>query len=43
MAHNVKQEDIESTVNRNLQIMNQLNEIRKVDIQRNKAFETVKV
>lgn len=41
MAHNVKQEDIESTVNRNLQIMNQLNEIRKVDIQRSKAFETV--
>lgn len=40
MVHKVKQEDIESTVSRNLEIMNQLNEIRKVDIQRSKAFET---
>lgn len=40
MGHKVKQEDIESTVSRNLEIMNQLNEIRKVDIQRSKAFET---
>ena len=40
MDHKVKQEDIESTVNRNLEIMNQLNEIRKVEIQRSKAFET---
>ncbi len=40
MDHKVKQEDIESTVSRNLEIMNQLNEIRKVDIQRSKAFET---
>ena len=40
MGHKVKQEDIESTVSRNLEIMNQLNEMRKVDIQRSKAFET---
>lgn len=40
MGHKVKQEDIESTVSRNLEIMNQLNEIRKVDIQRSRAFET---
>ena len=40
MGHKVKQEDIESTVSRNLEIMSQLNEIRKVDIQRSKAFET---
>lgn len=40
MSYKVKQEDIESTVSRNLEIMNQLNEIRKVDIQRSKAFET---
>lgn len=40
MSYKVKQEDIESTVSRNLEIMNQLNEMRKVDIQRSKAFET---
>ena len=40
MGCKVKQEDIESTVSRNLEIMNQLNEIRKVDIQRSRAFET---
>lgn len=40
MDHKVKQEDIESTVSRNLEIMNQLNEIRKVEIQRSRAFET---
>lgn len=40
MGHKVKQEDIESTVSRNLEIMNQLNEMRKVDIQRSRAFET---
>lgn len=40
MGCKVKQEDIESTVSRNLEIMNQLNEMRKVDIQRSKAFET---
>ena len=40
MGHKVKQEDIESTVSRNLEIMNQLNEMRKVDIQRSRALET---
>lgn len=40
MGRKVKQEDIESTVSRNLEIMNQLNEMRKVDIQRSRAFET---
>ena len=40
MSYKVKQEDIESTVSRNLEIMNQLDEMRKVDIQRSKAFET---
>lgn len=40
MGCKVKQEDIESTVSRNLEIMNQLNEMRKVDIQRNRALET---
>ena len=40
MGCKVKQEDIESTVSRNLEIMNQLNEMRKVDIQRSRAFET---
>lgn len=40
MGCKVKQEDIESTVSRNLEIMNQLNEMRKVDIQRSRALET---
>ncbi len=40
MKHKIKQEDIETTVNKNLEIMNQLNGMRKVEINKDEAFKT---